>query len=205
MRAWLADDMHRDTVLGVLWRDGGVTVRRAPATLGPVVATVWVAHFGSGLGPDPGSGPSSGAGGATGSGSTSGAGGAASSGAGGATGTGPRVVSGGSSQSGAGGETRAPGSAGAAGRIPGLRLAVTPSRARSGRRTRFRFVLSAAIAGGRRAIPWKLVFFARQRVLADGRGRASVVARPKRPGRYRAVAVVDGVRVTATVVVVAHR
>jgi uncharacterized protein YkwD len=182
IRAWLEDDMHRDTLFGSQWRDGGVAVRRAPATLGLDQATVWVAHFGSGRGVAPARQQGATTGSGTGDGPSTGATPVSST----APGTSPGDGAGG----GAGG-----------GPATGLRLSVTPSLAVSGRRTRFSFVLSSAVAGGRRAIPWRLVYFARQRALADARGRLTIVTRFKRPGRYRAIVLLGGVRATATVVV----
>lgn len=165
MRAWLGDDLHRNTLFGSQWRDGGVAVRRAPSTLGLDEATVWVAHFGSGRGSGPGTAP----------------------------GTGPPAGAG-----------TAP-SVGPGGGPAGLRLTMTPPLAPAGRRTRFTFVLSAAVAGGRRAIPFKLVYFARQRALTDARGRTTIVTRLIRPSRYQAIALSGAARATATVLVVPRR
>jgi hypothetical protein len=66
-------------------------------------------------------------------------------------------------------------------------------------------LLSSTVAGGRRAIGFKLVHFARRRALVNARGRTTIVTRPGRPGRYQAIVVVRGARATATVVVVRRR
>ena len=80
-----------------------------------------------------------------------------------------------------------------------LRLTVTPRRARAGKRTRFQF----RTAAGRTAAKGVRIRFAGRRVPTGRSGRAKLVRRLSRPGRYRVIATKRNfVRATATVRVV---
>jgi hypothetical protein len=81
-----------------------------------------------------------------------------------------------------------------------LRLTALPARVRSGHRVRFRFVLSARSAGARRPIGGTTVYFASRRARTDAKGRAAIVMRLRRPGRYRAVVSIGAYRATRTVI-----
>jgi sugar lactone lactonase YvrE len=66
-------------------------------------------------------------------------------------------------------------------------LRAAPRRATAGRRTRFRFTATVIVAGHRRPLAGALVRFAGHRARTNRRGHATIVARVKRRGRYRAV------------------
>lgn len=68
-----------------------------------------------------------------------------------------------------------------------LRLAVRPAVAKRGKRTRFRFVVTFA-GRARERVAGATVVFAARRARTDSRGRATITALLRRPGRYRAVA-----------------
>ena len=187
VRAWLAAEMHRDTLLGAQWHDLGVAVRRVTAPIGLAGTTVWVSHFGSGRGPASG----------TGSGTT----GSAAPG-----GQGTKPATGGGSTTGSGTADGGAGIVGPAGRpAPGLRLSVTPARVPARRYTRFTFQLSALVAGGRRGIPDVTVYFGGRRARTGADGLATLAVRFVRTGRYRAIVTAGRVRAGATVVVVRRR
>ena len=81
-----------------------------------------------------------------------------------------------------------------------LRLTVRPRRVRAGQRTRFRFRTAAA---GRTAVSGVSIRFAGRRVRTGRGGRAKLVRRLARPGRYRVIATKRSfVRATAAVRVV---
>ena len=80
-----------------------------------------------------------------------------------------------------GGSATAPGAGRAA--KPRMRVRVTPRRVRSGRRTRFRFRVTAR----GRAVRGATVRFADRTKRTGRRGRATMVRRPVRPGLRRAV------------------
>jgi hypothetical protein len=80
-----------------------------------------------------------------------------------------------------------------------LRLSVRPRRARPGKRTRFRFRTTA----GRTAARGVRIRFAGRTVRTGRGGRAKLVRRLSRPGRYRVIATKRNyVRATAAVRVV---
>ncbi len=80
-----------------------------------------------------------------------------------------------------------------------LRLNVTPRRVRAGTRTRFRF----RTAAGRTAVSGASIRFAGRAVRTGRGGRATLVKRLSRPGRYRVIATKPNfVRATAAVRVV---
>jgi hypothetical protein len=70
-----------------------------------------------------------------------------------------------------------------------MRLSVTPRRTTTGRR-RFRFRTTS----GGRPVAGATVRFRGRQVLTNRRGRARIVARIGRPGRYRARATRSGMR-----------
>lgn len=86
-------------------------------------------------------------------------------------------------------------------RLPAVQLkpSVRPSHAASGRTTRFRFLVTSKSAGSRRGVARASVFFAGRRTRTDARGQATIVVRLRRPGRYRAVILSQGRRVTVPV------
>jgi dienelactone hydrolase len=71
-----------------------------------------------------------------------------------------------------------------------MRLRVRPGQSVAGRRTRFRF--RATSAG--RPVPGATIRFAGKRARTNRRGRARIVERIRKPGRYRAVARRSGMR-----------
>jgi uncharacterized protein YkwD len=91
-----------------------------------------------------------------------------------------------------------------AGPAAALRVSVRPARARSGRRTRFRFVVTVSGSGAGRAVRGATVSFASRRARTDARGRATIVAvLRRRRGSYRAAATKQpSLRATVTVRVV---
>lgn len=85
---------------------------------------------------------------------------------------------------------------------PALTLSVRPARVRSGQRITFRFLVGSS-TGARSPVQGATVSFASHRARTDARGRVTIVARLRRPGRHRAVASKDGSpRATAFVRVV---
>ncbi len=81
-------------------------------------------------------------------------------------------------------------------------LRVTPRRMRAGRAIRFRFLAVRVRAGRRSPVAHALIRFAGHRVRTGRRGRAHLVLRLRRPGRYRARLRAAGrQRATATVVI----
>jgi hypothetical protein len=74
---------------------------------------------------------------------------------------------------------------------PLLRLAVAPRTVRAGVRTRFRFRLTTSSG---RPVRGALIRFAGERAHTGRRGRAALVTRLERPGRYAAVALKRGHR-----------
>ena len=88
------------------------------------------------------------------------------------------------------------------GATPALRLAVEPNSARVGRATRFRFQVTAAVRGRSRSVAGATIRFAGRRLATDRGGRATIVHRFARPGRYPVSASRAGFRAaTATVTV----
>ena len=81
----------------------------------------------------------------------------------------------------------------------GLLPSVRPARAPSGRRTSFHFLVTSMSTGTRRAVPGASVFFAARRARTNALGRATIVARLPRPGRYRAVTLSGGQQATVSV------
>ena len=81
-----------------------------------------------------------------------------------------------------------------AGAAPKLRLTVSPRTARTGRRTRFRFTVTAIVAGERREVEGAVVRFAGARSTSGSAGRATIVRRLRSPGTYRATATRLGFR-----------
>jgi hypothetical protein len=69
-----------------------------------------------------------------------------------------------------------------------LRLAIRPRSARAGRLTRFRFRVTALVRGKRRAVRRATIKFAGRRLRTNRRGRATMVRRLVKPGRYGVVA-----------------
>lgn len=82
----------------------------------------------------------------------------------------------------------APGSGSSPAATTPMRISVRPARARSGRRTRFRFVVTVLASGAAEAVRGATVTFASRRARTDARGRATIVTVLRRRGRYRAVA-----------------
>lgn len=91
------------------------------------------------------------------------------------------------------------GSAAPAGGPSALRLAVRPGRVKSGQRKRFSFVATSVVAGVRGPAAGATVTFASRRARTNSAGRATISAVLRRPGRYRAVAKVGGLRAFKTV------
>jgi hypothetical protein len=75
---------------------------------------------------------------------------------------------------------------GSAGAVPKIRLTAFPRRIAAGRRVRFRLRATAVIAGRRRPVGGALIRFAGRRVRTNRTGRARIVRRLSRAGRYRA-------------------
>lgn len=90
-------------------------------------------------------------------------------------------------------------------RRPKLRLEVFPRRARTGRRMRFRFRVTARVRGKWRPIRRALVRFAGKRVRTNRRGRARIRVRLRRTGRRRARASRRGYRRGSAVIRVRRR
>ena len=87
-----------------------------------------------------------------------------------------------------------------------IRLSVSPRRTRASRRVRFRFRAVTGRGGAARPVRRATIRFAGARVRTGRRGRASMVRRLRRPGRYTARAGRRGLRRgTATVRVVPAR
>jgi uncharacterized protein YkwD len=100
----------------------------------------------------------------------------------------------------------APGSGSGPAAASAMRITVRPARARSGRRTRFRFVVTAGASGAARAVRGAIVSFASRRVRTDARGRATIVAILRRRGRHTAIATkASASRAKATVRVIGRR
>lgn len=87
---------------------------------------------------------------------------------------------------------------------PALTLAVRPARVRSGRRIGFRFLVGSS-TGARSPVRGATVSFASRRARTDASGRATIVARLRRPGRHRAVARKDRSRRATAFVRVVRR
>jgi hypothetical protein len=90
--------------------------------------------------------------------------------------------------------TAAPGVAGASGRRPKIRLAVKPQRPKRGKRTRFRFVAKVKINGRKLALVRARIKLGGKRVKTDSRGRATMVRKFRKRGRYKARASFKGYR-----------
>jgi hypothetical protein len=88
------------------------------------------------------------------------------------------------------------------GRPEALRTSVRPTRAISGRRVRFRFVVSFSSGAPGRAVGGATVSFAGRRTQTDAEGHATMVMRLRRAGRYRVVAMKAGRKDTVIVRVV---
>ncbi|MDQ6915705.1 MAG: hypothetical protein M3155_07845 [Actinomycetota bacterium] len=73
-------------------------------------------------------------------------------------------------------------------------LAVRPSTAVAGRRTRLRFSVFTSTTGPRRPLAGAQIQVAGRSLRSDGRGHATVLVRFARPGRYRAIATKPGLR-----------
>jgi hypothetical protein len=82
-------------------------------------------------------------------------------------------------------------------RRPRLRLKVRPRRTRAGRRTRFRFKVTARVRGKRRLIRGVRIRFAGRKARTGRRGRARIRLRFNRPGRYKVRATKKGMRRTS--------
>lgn len=85
---------------------------------------------------------------------------------------------------------------------PLLLAFVRPARAPSGRMTSFHFLVTS---GARRAVAGASVFFATRRARTNAQGRATIVARLPRPGRYRAITLGGGRQATVSVQIVRRR
>jgi uncharacterized protein YkwD len=85
-----------------------------------------------------------------------------------------------------------------------LRLTALTARVRSGRWVRVRFQLTGGFAGARRALGGVTVFFASRRARTDANGRATMLVRLRRAGRYQAIVSIGSRRATATIVVTAR-
>jgi uncharacterized protein YkwD len=83
-----------------------------------------------------------------------------------------------------------------------LRPSVRPTRAPSGRMTAFRFLVTSTATGTRRAATGASVFFGAHRARTNAQGRATLVVRIRRPGRYRAVTLSAGQQATVSVQIV---
>ncbi len=86
-----------------------------------------------------------------------------------------------------------------------LRVSVTPTRARVGRLTRFRFRVSRLIDGETSPVRGALIRFAGRRARTGGRGRAAIERRFSRRGRYEVVATMRGLSPAAATVRVLGR
>jgi len=93
----------------------------------------------------------------------------------------------------------------ARGPLPRLSLVVSPRSARSGRRTRFSFRVTAVTAGKRQAVSRASIIFAGRRVRTDARGRVRMVKRFRSPGHYRPRASREGLRAGRSTVRVVRR
>ena len=85
---------------------------------------------------------------------------------------------------------------------PAIWPSVRPAQAPSGRMTSYRFVVTSMATGTRRAVPGASVFFATRRARTNAQGRATIVARLPRPGRYRAITLSRGEQATVSVQIV---
>jgi hypothetical protein len=86
-----------------------------------------------------------------------------------------------------------------------IRLRATPRRIPRAERTRIRFRATALIVGKRVPVDGAIVRFAGRRAVTEPTGRASVVARPRKPGRVRALATKPGLRSGTTPLRVTRR
>jgi hypothetical protein len=86
-----------------------------------------------------------------------------------------------------------------------IRVTVSPRRVRAGTRRRLRFRTTALIAGRRRPVARATVRLAGRGVRTDRRGRASMVRRLRRPGRYRVSATRHDLRSGSAIVRVTPR
>jgi len=103
-----------------------------------------------------------------------------------------------------GGPAAAPAPA-AARRPARIRVSVFPRRARAGRFTRFRFRATAPIAGRRRPVAGATIRFVGRRVRTNRTGRAAMLRRLPRAGRYRVRATRRDLRTGAAVVRLTRR
>ena len=81
-----------------------------------------------------------------------------------------------------------------------IELALRPRTARAGRRTRFRFRATATRDGVRQPLRRVRIRFAGRRARTSSRGRASLLVRLRRPGRYRVRAERHGMRPATAIV-----
>ncbi|KKL19788.1 hypothetical protein LCGC14_2461970, partial [marine sediment metagenome] len=87
-----------------------------------------------------------------------------------------------------------------------IRMTVRPRKVRADRRRRFRFRVTTVRGGKRRVVRAVTIRLAGRRARTNRRGRATIVKRFRRPGRYRARASKRGLRRgTASVRVVRRR
>ncbi len=73
-----------------------------------------------------------------------------------------------------------------------LILKASPTKARAGRRTRFKFTVTVAVGTTRRAVAGARVSFAGRRATTTAGGRAKVVKKFSKKGRPRATATLAG-------------
>lgn len=179
MRTWLDNDDHRQTLLDPRWVEQGIAMRTSILLNGLTENLIWVSHFGGGdvvaAGGGAGSGGGTAPGGGAGSGSRTAPGADAGSGAGTAPGGGPIV-----------GATR-------------LKLTVRPAKAKLGRRVTFRFVLKAVTPSGGVPVRDAMIHFAGHRARTSSHGVATIAARVRRVGSFRAVVAVGALHARATV------